>query len=468
MCKVLYCCALLFFVNTYVFPQTTFNKTQSIALPQPGGQAPYNIASGLIDEDAFYDIVVSTTIGGTVYWLKNDGTGDFELQNTTIGLLNNAGGVAIADINSDGFNDVVSTSSDDGTLVWFANDGLGNFGVEHIISSNINGPGQVYIRNIDNDMTLDVAVAAYFGNEVIWFSNDGLGNFGSKHIIDNTIINPGAFAMRDIDFDGDIDSVIANAIAFGVPNDCRIEVFYNDGNGNFTIDTNSVSLNSKDYVFSVMAEDVDNDSSLDILVTDITGNASWFKRTQITPGTATYAETIVNTSIVNPACLDLRDLDNDNLKDFVLTSASSGTGNDIVWFKSDGIGGFGSENIIDATQNQAYTITFADFENDGDLDMSTVAYNDDTVNMFKNQQIVLSVAEIENSNITIFPNPSDNKLYFKGITTNTEISVSDLLGKTLKIKQLQLNETLDISGFESGTYILKFIDTNKTFKFIKK
>jgi hypothetical protein len=87
MCKILYCCALLFFVNTYVFSQTTFNKTQSIALPQSGGQAPYNIASGLIDEDAFYDIVVSTTIGGTVYWLKNDGTGDFELQNTPIGLI---------------------------------------------------------------------------------------------------------------------------------------------------------------------------------------------------------------------------------------------------------------------------------------------------------------------------------------------------------------------------------------------
>lgn len=451
-----------------MFPQTTFNKTQSIALPQPGGQAPYNIASGLIDEDAFYDIVVSTTIGGTVYWLKNDGTGSFELQNTPIGLLSNAGGVAIADINSDGFNDVVSTSSDDGTLVWFANDGLGNFGVERIISSNINGPGQVYIRTIDNDMTLDVAVTAYFGNEVIWFSNDGLGNFGSKHIIDNTITSPAAFAMRDIDFDGDIDSVIANAVAFGVPNDCKIEVFYNDGNGNFTKDTNSVSLNSKDYVFSVMAEDVDNDSSLDILVTDITGNASWFKRTQISPGTATYTETIINTSIVNPACLDLRDLDNDNLKDFVLTSASSGAGNDIVWFKSDGIGGFGSENIIDATQNQAYTITFADFENDGDLDMSTVAYNDDNVNMFKNQQIVLSVAEIENTNITIFPNPSDNTLYFKGIAANTKISVSDLLGKTLKIKQLQLNETLDISDFESGTYILKFIDANETFRFIKK
>ncbi|MFD2917832.1 T9SS type A sorting domain-containing protein [Psychroserpens luteus] len=459
---------LIVFGNFNLFAQTTFNKTQSIELPLPGGDAPYNIASGLIDDDAFHDIVVSTTIGGTVYWLKNDGTGNFDLQSTPIGLLNSAGGVAIADLNGNGFNDVVSTSSTDGTLVWFANDGLGNFGTEQIISSTINGPGQVYVRTIDNNATLDVAVAAYNGNEVIWFANDGLGNFGTKNIIDNTIISPGAFAMKDIDFDGDIDSVIANAIAFGVPNDCRIEVFYNDGNGNFTPDANVVSLNSKDYIFSVMAEDVDNDSSLDILVTDITGNASWFKRTEITPGTATYVESVISTSIANPACLDLRDLDNDNINDFVLTSASSGSGNDIVWFKSDGTGGFGPEQIIDATQSQAYTITFADFENDGDLDISTIAYNDDKVNMFKNEKIVLSVSQIEDFNITMFPNPTNNKLYFNGLTTSTEISIIDSLGKTLKTQQLQLNEAFDVSEFVSGIYFLKFNNTNSVFKFIKK
>jgi hypothetical protein len=34
-----------------------------------------------------------------------------------------------------------------------------------------------------------------------------------------------------------------------------------------------------------MAEDVDNDTSLDILVTDLTRSPSWFKRTQTAPGT---------------------------------------------------------------------------------------------------------------------------------------------------------------------------------------
>ena len=85
------------FICVSVNSQTTFVKTQSIALPVGGGDAPYNIASGLIDNDAFPDIVVSTTLGNSVYWLKNDGTGVFTLQSTEISsALNSAGGVAIA------------------------------------------------------------------------------------------------------------------------------------------------------------------------------------------------------------------------------------------------------------------------------------------------------------------------------------------------------------------------------------
>ncbi|SDS46625.1 Por secretion system C-terminal sorting domain-containing protein [Formosa sp. Hel1_31_208] len=468
MYKLSICSLLILLACFDVLGQTTFTKTQSIALPIPGGNAPYNIASGLIDDDSYPDIVVSTTLGDTVYWLRNDGTGNFTLQPTPIGILDSAGGVAIADINGNGFNDVVSTSSIDGTLVWFPNDGLGNFGVEQPISSSLNGPGQVYVRAIDNNSTLDVAVSAYNGNEVVWFANDGLGNFSSKNIINNTIPSPGAFAMKDIDFDGDIDSVIANAVAFGTPNDCRIEVFYNDGDGNFTADTNAVSVNTKDYIFSVMAEDVDNDSSLDILVTDLTGNASWFKRTQISPGTATYSETVIPSSIANPACLDLRDLDNDNLKDFILTSAASGSGNDIIWFKGDGLGNFGPEQIIDATQNQAYTITFADFENDGDLDTATIAYADDRVNIFRNENITLSLPAIDSHEVKVYPNPVSNQLY---IQLNTEVSFSisiyNSIGQLIASQTISNNNFIDVSHFESGVYFININNYAKSYKFVK-
>lgn len=461
---------IMIFISTSLFSQTTFTKTQSIALPAIGGNAPYNIASGLIDNDAFPDIVVSTTLGNSVYWLKNDGAGDFTIQSTEISsTLNSAGGVAIADLNNDGFNDIVTTSYNDNKIVWFANDGLGNFGTEQLISSSITGPSQVYVRQIDGNSTPDVTVSSYTGNEVVWFSNDGSGNFGVKNIIDNTIASPGAYAVKDIDNDGDIDAVIANSIAYGTPNDCRIEVFYNDGSGIFTADTNPVSVNTKDYIFSVMAEDVDNDASLDILVTDLTGSPSWFKRTQTAPGTATYTETILTTSIANPACLDLQDLDNDSQKDFVLSSASSGAGNDIVWFKNNGAGGFNSELVIDATQSQAYTFTFADFENDGDLDIASVAYNDDDVNVFNNQKIVLSTDDSAIKLFKIYPNPTSNKLYFSGSTSeNLKVSVYDLLGKKIMNVTQSVKSALDISELQAGVYIIKFEGLNTTYKFIKK
>lgn len=468
MKKTIFIALVTGFFSTFIFSQTNFIKTQSIALPLPGGNAPYNIKAGFIDNDNFPDLVVSTTLGNSVYWLKNDGLGNFTLQLPAFATLNNAGGVAIADINGDGFNDVVSTSYDDGKLVWFANDGLGNFGTEQVISSTINGPSQVYVRQIDGDNTLDVSVSAYDGNEVIWFANDGLANFGTKNIINNTIVSPGAYAMDDIDGDGDIDSVIANAVAFGTPNDCRIEVFYNDGTGVFTADTNPVSVNTKDYIFSVMAEDIDADGSLDILVTDLKGSPSYFIRTQTSPGTATYAETILTTSIVNPACLDLRDLDNDGFPDFILTSATSGNGNDIVWYKSNGTGGFEPEAVIDATQRQAYTITFADFDNDGDLDISTIAYGDDKVNVFNNQLITLGLQENVLESISMYPNPAKDVLNFKGFTQPFSISIFDASGKLVANKTLEANQSMDVSNLSIGIYLVKFENLNSTLKFIKE
>lgn len=334
----------------------------------------------------------------------------------------------------------------------------------------VNGSGPVLVSNIDAGSTPDVAVSAYDGNEVVWFDNDGSGNFGSKKIIDNTITNPAAFDMADIDGDGDVDAVISNAISFTPGTiDSRIETFYNDGNGVFTADANPVANNTKDYVWSIKIADVDGDTDMDILASDLYANASWYNRTGVVDGPATYSETVFTTTIANPATIAFEDLDNDTLKDVVLSSGASGAGNDIVWYKNNGSGSFAAEDVIDNTQSQAFVIAFADFDSDGDLDISSAAYNNDNIKIFDNEKITLSVDDSKIKKFSIFPNPTKNTLNFKvPFSESFKVTVYDILGKKVLSSTLQNTNLLDVSRLNNGIYILKFDDFNTNLKFVKQ
>jgi len=454
--------ALVFGVNS----QTTFNLKQTLALT--GTDDPYAVAVGDIDKDGHDDILYASSGNGTFSWLENDGTGNFAAP-VAIGAGGHSfpNGVAIADLNNDTYNDVILSTYT--SVIWYPNDQAGGFDPVQTIGT-VSGSGPVLVRTIDAGATLDVAVSAYDGNEVVWFDNDGSGNFGAKKTIDNTITNPAAFDMADIDGDGDIDAVISNAISFTPGTiDSRIETFYNDGTGVFTADTNPVANNTKDYVWSILIADVDGDTDMDILSADLYANASWYNRTQTSPGTATYSETSFTTSVGNPATIGFIDLDNDALKDVVLSSGTSGAGSDIVWFKNNGAGSFASEDVIDNTQSQAYAIAFGDFDSDGDMDIASAAYNDDDINIFDNEKINLSIDDTNLQKFSIYPNPTKNTLNFKvPFTDNLDITVYDILGKNVLTASVGSTKSLDISELKSGIYILKFKDHDSILKFVKE
>jgi hypothetical protein len=450
------------------YSQTTFTLKQAISLSSTDD--PYAVAVGDIDKDGFDDVLYASSGNGTFSWLKNDGTGNFTTP-IAIGAGGHSfpNGVAIADLNNDTYNDVVLSTYTG--VIWYPNDQAGGFDPVQTIGT-VSGSGPVLVRTIDGGTTLDVAVSAYDGNEVVWFSNSGSDPYfnGTKNIIDNTISNPAAFDMADIDGDGDVDAVISNAISFTPGTiDSRIETFYNNGSGVFTADTNPVADDTKDYVWSILIADVDNDMDMDILVSDLYGNPSWYNRTGVIDGPATYSETLIATSIANPATIAFEDLDNDTLKDIVLSSGTAGAGNDIVWFKNNDSGSFSLEEVIDNTQSQAYAIAFGDFDNDSDIDIASAAYNDDKINIFDNLKITLSIDDSSMRNFSIYPNPTKNTLNFKvPFTESFKVSVYDILGKKVINATLKGNNSLDVSKLNSGIYILKFDDYNTNFKFVKQ
>ena len=450
-------------INMIVNSQTTFSTKKPINTS--AGDAPFVIDAGNLDDDAFPDIVIGTSLGNTVEWYKNNGDGTFTMQTLIANDCLQCGGVTIADLNDDGFNDVIASNFIGDKLVWYENDGLGNFATEQIISNSVNGSSGIVTGFIDGNLTVDVAVVGYNSGETYWFSNDGMGNFSSNLIESIPGSGPGNVDLADFDGDGDNDIVLLNS-DIGT-----VELYYNNlipsGTTTFTKDLNSVTT-GEGFPFDARFGDVDDDTNLDIIVVDLFGGATglgWYKKEM----DGTYTETIIPTAINYPATAMVEDMDNDTYNDIVLSSGGNGAGTDITWYRSTDSGTFGSEIVIDDTQSQTYAFTLEDFDNDGDIDIANIAYNDDDLNWFENKLITLSLNNQIEKTISIYPNPTSSILNFKGlISENIEVTVYDILGKKILTNKLDMSSTLNVSTLENGTYILKIKNHDNILKFVKK
>lgn len=455
------CVPFWFTAQVSFAPKVTINGTT--------GAQPYAVDSGNIDNDGFIDIILGTGVGNTLEWYKNNGDGTFSIQPFITNTLSFITGVKLVDVNGDGFLDVVANGFVNNRIAWYANDGNGNFGAEQLITSTLSGAADFSFADVNNDGNDDLIAAAYNANSVFWYEGDGAGNFGTANLIDNTLTNPASMSVSDIDGDGDLDLVVATA-SFSVGTNL-IQLYRNDliplGINTFTKETNPVTTN-KQYFFNVLFEDVDGDSNFDILATDLAtspgaGRFYWYEF----DGT-NYVETEITTSIGNPASVRMFDLDDDGLKDIVLSSGTVGAGNDLVWFKNLGGGTFAPEELIDATQSQAYVFTVSDFDNDGDLDIASAAYNQNDLNYFENELIVLSVIDENRENVVIYPNPVVDYLFINGFSGSINYQIYSQLGQIVAEGNLENSNKINLSNLTSGIYFVQLSESINPFKIFKQ
>ncbi len=81
----------------------------------------------------------------------------------------------------------------------------------------------------------------------------------------------------------------------------------------------------------------------------------------------------------------------------------------------------------------------------------------------------VGIITTQDESLTIFPNPAKDILYMEGVSNDSKISVSDVMGRNLEVKHLN-TEALDVRTLTSGVYILNIEDKGvvKKIKFIKK
>ncbi len=286
-------------------------------------------------------------------------------------------GVFSVDLDGDGDLDVLSSSYFDDKLVWLENlDGLGGDFTLHTISTTIQNPWGVHAADLDADGDMDVLAASLTGDHIIWYENtDGNGTFLQKQFISAFEVN--VVRTGDMDGDGDLD------VIWSSNQDGKIKYSRNtDGLGTF-----SGTLNIENNVSSIPdfhTIDVDGDGDLDVVSAwSIQGGSqgvSWYRNEN---GAGSFSSRItISNAVDGVPSVYAGDLDGDG--DIDVAAALSGN-DKIVWYENtDGLGTFGTEQVLSANADVASRVRITDVDGDGDLDVIATSNEDDKITWFEN------------------------------------------------------------------------------------
>ena len=302
------------------------------------------------------------------------------------------------DIDGDGDVDILSGSASDGKVAWYENtDGQGSFGPQRIITTNTIFTEFVYSSDIDGDGDMDVLSASKADNKIAWYENtDGLGNFSSQKII--TTNADGAKYVFAVDIDGDGDSDVLSASAF----DNKIAWYENtDGQGNFG--SQQIISTTTEFAKFVYSADLDNDGDTDVLA-------------------AAFGE------------------------------------NKVTWFENtDGLGNFGTEQIITTETINPNSVFATDLNGDDSVDVLYASQTDNKIAWQENMG-TLSINQNKVLAFSAYPVPVENILTLNSKNIITQVEIYNVFGQHYSLSFDQ--NKIDMSNLTQGMYLIKIINAN--------
>jgi len=299
-----------------------------------------------------------------------------------------AGSVFTADFNGDGHMDVLSASTGGNHIDWWENDGGENF-TKHNITSAVDRPYQIYAADLDGDGDMDVLSVSREDDKLAWYENlDGSGDFGdpaTNQILITAQANTDGARFLDVgDIDGDVWDDVVSASAF----DNKIAWYKNLGNGDFgDINTNQRFISDVEITTqSVHITDIDGDGYNDVVassydpVQPFAGEITWFKN----DGLGSFgSRQIVEDQLLNGVTsVSSADFDGDGYMDVVSASFDEGK---IAWHKNiNGDGSSWETTILNTSATGAAFVYPTDYDVDGDMDILAAIAVDNEIVMYVN------------------------------------------------------------------------------------
>ncbi len=363
---------LLFPINNY---SQTFELETQGAIVNDGGWN-YGCAWGDYDNDGNEDLFVVNNQSGSNnnFLYRNLGDGTFEKIITGV-IVNDGGssyGCSWGDYDNDGNLDLFVCNYNENNFLYH-NNGDGTF-TKITTGSIVTDGGSSTCPawgDYDNDGFLDLYVCNRTSANFL-YHNNGDGTF--TRITTGSIAtenkNSSACAWGDYDNDGYLDLYVANS------GPDYNSLFHNNGDGTFTKITGDPCVSDLEHFNSVTWGDYDNDGYLDILT--VPGvltytNFNVYLYHNNGDGTFTRVTNVPHAGINTAGGSGMIDVDNDGDLDIFVSAYD---GNNLLLL-NDGTGNFTQVTTGTIVTNGNYNEgdSWADFDNDGDLDLFIAVNN---------------------------------------------------------------------------------------------